>query len=134
MKLTCVAVGSPKNAPSAALPTPARAAEVSPREVMKLAKALLDGCAAQHAEFRAALAGATLVVRPQYTSRVHNAVAKLGGETAFWAEARALARACGVAPADDIELARWAYAAWRIPPYSLPPPTTADPDAENSRA
>ena len=80
--------------------------------------------------------GATLAFRPQYISRPHTAVMKQGGETAFWAEARKLAHAFGVVPANQRELARWGYAAWRIPAYaesSLPPDAEAD-EAEYSRA
>jgi hypothetical protein len=95
---------------------------------MKLAKTLLDGCAARHGELQINLGPATLVARPQYASRVHTAVLKQGGEAAFWAKAHALAASCGVTPASQAELQRWGYAAWRIPPFELPPPAHANPD------
>lgn len=102
-------------------------------------KALLEGCAARQEEVRVSLGeggeGATVAVRPQYISRPHKAVTRQGGEAAFWAEARKLAHAFGVVPANEVELVRWGYAAWRIPTYALPPPgVEPDENAEYSRA
>jgi hypothetical protein len=108
---------------------------VSSLDILKLAKAMLDGCAQQKEVVRVTLGAAAAVeVRPLYVSRPHKAIVKQGGEAAFWAEAGKLARAFGVVPATEVELARWGYAAWRIPAYAVPPPGTVSEDgAEYSR-
>ena len=132
--VTCVPVGCAKRLPTTPPPVAASAAVATNRELLKVAKALLDGCAVQMEEVRLSLEGADVAMRPQYISRPHNAVAKQGGEAVFWAEARKLARAFGVVPTSDAELARWGYAAWRIPPYALPPSGAEPEEAEYSRA
>jgi hypothetical protein len=90
-------------------------------DILKLARAMLDGCAQQKEVVRVPLGAAAVVeFRPLYFSRPHKAIVKQGGEAAFRNEARKLAHAFGVVPTDDAELARWGYAAWRIPAYSVP--------------
>ena len=131
---TCVPVGCAKRLPPTPPPVAATAAVASNRELLKLAKALLDGCAVQSEEVVLRLEGADVAVRPQYISRPHNAVTKQGGEEVFLAEGRKLARAFGVAVTSDAELARWGYAAWRIPPYTVPPGGVEPEQAEYSRA
>jgi hypothetical protein len=110
------------------------AADLTPRQVMKLAKCLLDGCAARHGELKINLGIVMFVARPQYASRVNTAVLKQGGEAAFWAKAHALAASCGVTPATQAELRRWGYADWRIPPFVLPPPVRESPGGDHSAA
>jgi hypothetical protein len=135
MGTCCVPVGCARLAP-ATPPPAAGAADASFHDVLKLAKALLAGCASRKEEVRVSMDGATIAICPQYISCPHRAVMKQGGEAAFWAEARKLAHAFGVVPANQSELALWGYAAFRIPSYgesSLPP--GAEPDeAEYSRA
>jgi len=129
-----IAMGTARLAP-AKPPPPAATADVSTSDVYKLAVALLEGCATRSREIRVALDGADLVVRPAHFSNNRSANETLGGPAAFQSAGHKLAASFGVVPASKPEVARWAYAAWRIPHYRaehLPPETVEEEGGEYS--
>ena len=110
--------------------------DVTYQDILKLARVLLDGCAQKKEKIAVVFAGqGSLTLKPDYMLRPHKAVQELGGLPQFYTAASSLASSFGAKPVGESELARWGYAEWRIPPYTMPKaPADEKEDGEYSYA